>query len=126
MINASSISTFLELQDAIKAEALRINNMLSDADTECISNYRWCGVFNDSSLVMCISEQNIYLTYKIPYEDDYDRWILPTKYIGLSDEEILAIAQEEWDNLAQANREREIACLKRQADMFGYELKEKG
>jgi len=35
---------------------------------------------------------------------------------------ILAIAHEEWDNLAQAQREREIACLKRQADMFGLRI----
>ena len=122
MINASSISTFLELQEAIKAEALRINNLLSDQNHEC--SPAWCGVELDY-LDCDIDERNILLTYHVPYEDYTDTWTIPVDYIGLSDEEILAIAQEEWDNLAQAQREREIACLKRQAGMFGYELKEK-
>lgn len=91
-VTQTSISTFLELQEAIKAEALRINNLLSDADTEGVSNYRWCGVFNESSLDIEICERSISLSYKIPYEDDIERWTIPTDYIGLSDEEILAIA----------------------------------
>jgi hypothetical protein len=123
IITQQSISTFLELQDVIKAEALRINNMLNDENHEYVN--QWCGVFNQSSLEMSINDKYITLSYSPSYEDYTDTWTIPTKYIGLSDEEILAIAHEEWDNLVQAQREREITCLKRQADMFGYELKEK-
>lgn len=122
MINASSISTFLELQDAIKAEALRVNNMLNDQEHDYSPDY--CGVDLDY-LGFEIQHNEILLTYYVPYEDYTDTWTIPVEYIGLSDEEILAIAYEEWDNLAQAQREREVACLKRQADMFGYELKER-
>jgi hypothetical protein len=35
---------------------------------------------------------------------------------------ILAIAQEEWENLAKAHKEREVACLKRQAEVFGLRI----
>jgi hypothetical protein len=128
-ITQQSISTFLELQGAIKAEALRINNMLHEDVTDFAFEYEglepdYCGVDLDY-LDFKIQYNKIILTYYVPYEDYTNTWTIPTRYIGLSDEEILAIAHKEWDNLAQTNREREIACLKRQADMFGYELKEK-
>jgi len=121
-ITQTSISTLLELQEAIKAEALRINNMLSDEEHGYCPS--WCGVIPEA-LDMTITGQYVVLTYEDAYEDTRQVWAVHTDYIGLPDEEILAITHEEWDNLTQANRDREIACLKRQADMFGYELKEK-
>lgn len=122
-ITQQSISTFLELQEAIKAEALRINNMLSDEEHDYAP--RWCGIIPEA-LDITITGQYVVLTYEDAYEDTRQVWGVHADYIDLSDEEILAIAHEEWENLAKAHEEREIACLKRQAEMFGYELKEKG
>jgi len=124
-ITQTSISTFLDLQDAIKAEALRINNLLSGD----FSDYapRYCGIIPEDLDMRIEGEDRIFLEYVDPYENfQTDTWTIPVDYIGMSDEEILAIVQEEWENLAKAHREREVACLKRQAEMFGYELKEKG
>ena len=113
-------------RDMTIEEFIRINDRVLCADEGDWYGYTWCGLWPDGVDEICISKDNVSISYQIPYEDWVDTWELPKIYFDMSDEEIIAHAkakyeQEEKEQLECRFRNdiKELASL---ADKLGYDL----
>lgn len=85
----------------------------------------WCGVDTDY-LKMEVDNGLVILTENVPYEDYQNHWTISTDYLDKDDEWI----KQDYLKYMQGKYDQQKACelarMKHQAEMFGYELVKKG
>ena len=112
------IHKHLKREKQIKDECVRVLDILVEHAPNCYQRI-YCQSFD---LDMYVGRNVIVLEYEVPYEDYKDRWIVPTKYLFMTDEELITRAKEDEKDFLQKQSDKDVQELHMLAEQLGYKV----